>query len=345
MLSSRSSSIAHPADAALAHRDLQRRDASPGTPTTATRRTRASDSWPNSVAPSCSVGRAGRDRVHRPSCRRAARSTVSVSTQASMIGSQWSRSHSDGRPIACGRSGKRHRREARARRCGGSRAAASVGVGEVRDAERDDARRGAAGTTPRTASRSTPGCTRAPSSRSAALKNTRPQNPVIMRREVHRRPHAVDVHVAHAGVDVVATGAHLVEAERLELHRLRAGGRRPRSCRPACSAAPSNSQTWWPSRRLDDPRARGPASVRGQPALEHVRRLDDVVVDRDHRVANFTGRGSGRNSSGAVCTVTGCYRGGLGARGAMMTHATAVGAHSQHRNGGFAWRSDLTTWS
>ena len=32
--------------------------------------------------------------------------TVSVSRQTSMIGSQWSRSHSDGRPTSCGRSGK-----------------------------------------------------------------------------------------------------------------------------------------------------------------------------------------------------------------------------------------------
>ena len=31
--------------------------------------------------------------------------TVSVSTHAAMIGSQCSRSHSEGRPIACGRSG------------------------------------------------------------------------------------------------------------------------------------------------------------------------------------------------------------------------------------------------
>ena len=46
--------------------------------------------------------------------------------------------------------------------------------------------------------------------------------PGDLRREVHRRPDAVDVHVAHAGVDVVAAGAHLVEAERLELHRFRA---------------------------------------------------------------------------------------------------------------------------
>ena len=31
---------------------------------------------------------------------------MSVSTHAWMIGSQWSRCHSDGRPIMCGRSGR-----------------------------------------------------------------------------------------------------------------------------------------------------------------------------------------------------------------------------------------------
>src|SRR5438270_10833 len=41
------------------------------------------------------------------------------------------------------------------------------------------------------------------------------------RREVERRPHAVDVHVVDAGVDVPAAAAHLVEAEGLDLHRLR----------------------------------------------------------------------------------------------------------------------------
>ena len=38
-----------------------------------------------------------------PTCKD---TTVSVSTHASMIGSQWSRSHSEGRSTSCGRSGK-----------------------------------------------------------------------------------------------------------------------------------------------------------------------------------------------------------------------------------------------
>ena len=41
-------------------------------------------------------------RPELPTCRE---TTVSVSTTASMIGSQWSRSHSEGSPISCGRSG------------------------------------------------------------------------------------------------------------------------------------------------------------------------------------------------------------------------------------------------
>ena len=43
----------------------------------------------------------------------------------------------------------------------------------------------------------------------------RPAEAGDLAREVHRRPHAVDVHVADAGVDVVAAGPHLVEAGRL----------------------------------------------------------------------------------------------------------------------------------
>ena len=41
-----------------------------------------------------------------------------------------------------------------------------------------------------------------------------------LRREVHRGPHAVDVHVVDAGLDVEARGSHLVEAEGLARHRV-----------------------------------------------------------------------------------------------------------------------------
>ena len=58
--------------------------------------------------------------------------------------------------------------------------------------------------------------TASPSSGSRAAREHRAAEAGDLRREVHRRPHAVDVHVADAGVDVVATGAHLVEAGRLD---------------------------------------------------------------------------------------------------------------------------------
>ena len=39
-------------------------------------------------------------------------------------------------------------------------------------------------------------------------------------REIHRRPDAAEVHIAHARLDVIAARAHLLEAERLQLDRL-----------------------------------------------------------------------------------------------------------------------------
>ena len=53
---------------------------------------------------------------------------MSVSAHAAMIGSQWSRSHSDGRPMACGRSGNVTERNPRAalRRISSAASAASA---------------------------------------------------------------------------------------------------------------------------------------------------------------------------------------------------------------------------
>ena len=207
--------------------------------------------------------------------------TVSVSAHASMIGSQWSRSHSDGSPIACGRSGNVTDVNPRAalRRIS---PAATRGVGEIRDAERHDAVGMALvplleqPVVPRAHARE-------PELAVVDAEEHAAAEPGDLRREVHRRPHAVDVHVAHAGVDVVATGAHLVEAERLELHRLRAAGRPPRSSRPACSARPRTPRPGGP---CGSRRSCGAAVLQrgGEPPLERVRRLDDVVVDRDHGV-------------------------------------------------------------
>ena len=97
-----------------------------------------------------------------------------------------------------------------------------------------------------------------------------------MRREVHRRPDPVDVHVAHAGVDVVATRSHLVEAERLEAVGLRApAGHRvhpdlgvalaPRT--PTPGAPPASRRCAGPgppARRAAGPRTCGRARPRGR---------------------------------------------------------------------------------
>ena len=88
-------------------------------------------------------------------------------------------------------------------------------------------------------------------------------------------------------MDVVATGPHLLEPERLELHRLRAApGDRVHADLGELRAVELPDLVAFG--RLDD--ARGTVGeVRRYPALEHVRGLDDVVVDRDHGVANLTG--------------------------------------------------------
>ena len=110
-------------------------------------------------------------------------------------------------------------------------------------------------------------------------------------REVHRGPHAVDVHVAHPGLDVVAAGTHLVEAERLQAVRLGApsGHRVHAHLGVALALELPDLVTLL---RLDD--ARGPVGQGGGHApLEHVGRLDHVVVDRDHGVAHLPGLGLG----------------------------------------------------
>ncbi len=63
-----------------------------------------SESWPKSVAPICNPGEPG-GPMTEPELPTCSDTTVSVSTHAWMIGSQWSRSQRLGRPIASGRSG------------------------------------------------------------------------------------------------------------------------------------------------------------------------------------------------------------------------------------------------
>ncbi len=165
------------------------------------------------------------------------------------------------------------------------------GVGQVGDAERDDAIGMRASTTPRRASRSRP-CTQArPRSRILGVEEDATTEPGDHGREVHRGPDPVDVHVANAGIDVVATRSHLVEAERFEAVGLRApaGHRVHPHLRVALALELPHLVAL---RRLDDA-GRAVGQRGGQPVLERVGRLDDVVVDRDHGVAHLPGLGLG----------------------------------------------------
>ena len=99
-------------------------------------------------------------------------------------------------------------------------------------------------------------------------------------REVERAEHAVDVHVADALVDVVATGPHLGEGQRVDAvllghapgHGVQAHVRQRRALEhPDLAAVVLH---------LDERSALG-RRLR-QPALEEVGRLDHVIIDADH---------------------------------------------------------------
>ena len=62
-------------------------------------------------------------------------------------------------------------------------------------------------------------------------------------------------------------------------------------------------------RRVSTTFGRAVLNVRGEPALERVRRLDDVVVDRDDRVLHLAGAVSGRKRSldSSVVMSSACY--------------------------------------
>ena len=111
-------------------------------------------------------------------------------------------------------------------------------------------------------------------------------------REVHRRPDPVDVHVVHAGVHVVTARTHLVEAERLEAVGLRtATGHR---VHPDLGVAPAlELPHLMPLGCFDD--AGGPVGqCGGQPVLERVGGLHDVVVHRYHRATHLSRLGFGQ---------------------------------------------------
>ena len=118
-------------------------------------------------------------------------------------------------------------------------------------------------------------------------------------REVQRGPHAVDVHVVYPGIDVVAAGTHLVEAEGLEAVRLGApSGHRVHAHLGVALAL--ELPDLMALGRLDD--AWGPVGQGGgQPSLEHMGRLDHVVVDRNHRVAHLPGLGLGEEQIAGGC--------------------------------------------
>ena len=117
-----------------------------------------------------------------------------------------------------------------------------------------------------------------------------------MRGEVHRGPDAVDVHVADAGVDVVAARPHLVEAEGLQAVGLGAAAGHGVHAHLGVALALELPHLV-PLGRLDDAR-RPVCQLSGEPALEGVGRLDDVVVDRDHRVAHLPRLGLGEEQVG-----------------------------------------------
>ncbi len=220
---------------------------------------------------------------------------MSVSTQAWMIGSQWSRCHRSGSPISCGRSGIEMPVKPRSALRWISATAAS---GSLRNAMPSGMMR--------------VGCARYHSSYSQSFQRADARLAELgvigveehaaaeagdHRREVHRRPHAVDVHVAYAGVDVVATGPHLVEAERLLLLRgFPAGDRVHPDLGELLVLELPDLETV----AVRDSR-RAVLEVRGEASLEGVRRLDDVVVDRDHRVLHLTREGFGEEEVFGGC--------------------------------------------
>ena len=119
------------------------------------------------------------------------------------------------------------------------------------------------------------------------------------RREAQRGPDAGAVHVQNAGVDVEAAGPHFVEAGRLHAPL------RPRSADDRVEPdvgiqVPLEDPALGPVFLLDDAgRRRGEGG--GQPVLEEIRGLDQVVVDRDHGHQDRPGLRVGEQGGPARC--------------------------------------------
>ena len=200
--------------------------------------------------------RARRDWRSMPELPTWSEMTVSVSTQAWMIGSQWSRSHRFGRPTAWGRSGKVTDDEA-ALGVAVDLGDGELGIGQVGDAARDDPV--GVGLVPLVVEPVVPGLHAGVPDLAVLRGREDPTAEAGDRRgEVHRAQMPPRSMSRHARVDVVAAGPHLLEAERLELHRLGAPagdgvhadlgvGSRPRTPRPGGPRA---------SRRCCGPRSR-----------------------------------------------------------------------------------------
>ena len=99
------------------------------------------------------------------------------------------------------------------------------------------------------------------------------------RREAHAREHAARAHVLHALVHVVAAGAHLVEGGRVDAVLLLGPARDRVETDVGDRLVVEDPHVVAGVGVLDPGRAVG--ELRREPALEQVRRLDEVVVDAD----------------------------------------------------------------
>ncbi len=109
------------------------------------------------------------------------------------------------------------------------------------------------------------------------------------RREAHRPEHAARVHVLHPLVDVVTTGSHLVERGRLDAVLLL----RPPRDRVQPDVRDDGALEGPDIRAvgLTDDARRAITPLRRDGGVEHVRRLDEVVVDAHHdQVVGVDGR-------------------------------------------------------
>ena len=119
------------------------------------------------------------------------------------------------------------------------------------------------------------------------------------RREAQRRPHAVDVHVARPGRRRRSTPAASGRSGTAPPARSPAGDRPPRSC-PTCECCwPSNSHTSWPAPVHDDPRR--PVLEVGRAAVPRTCPGGSTRWSSTEMIVAWTSRGSGsgRNSSGS----------------------------------------------